>query len=401
MKMNSVGTVQSDMGTSRPISVDDIFIPVLGMTGAGKTTFISTCTQEKPLRPGKGLSSCTSQVALHTMTYKGRTVHLIDTPGFNGTYRPDGETLQELAFWLISSFRRDIRISGIVYLHHITAPRLQGSALRGLNAFKALCGEESYPGIVLATTRWDEVHEDEGKLRQQELCSKAHFWGDLKQGGCHITTLTTGRQSALMIIEHIVKHDRRLTLRLQCQMIEENKLIHETDLGQIVYDKALADQGALDHLMAEAKCDFEKAASEFHDRRIIAARNTISEISTELSMKQSELSGLKVDTESLQEIWGGKICEELEELRRKSEENAVRHRKKTEELKRLHKSPLHSLAVEDRYEDELREIEKERDEIEVVRRQKIGAHSGPGSISTVIGTGLALGQFIADRKSVV
>jgi len=329
------------------------------------------------------------------MTYNGRTVHLIDTPGFNGTYRPDGETLQELAFWLISAFQRQIQISGIVYLHQITAPRLEGSSVRGLNAFKALCGEENYPGIVLATTRWDEVDDDEGKSRQEELCSKAYFWGDLKKGGCHITTLSVGRPSALKVIEHIVNQDRRLTLCLQRQMILENKPIHETDLGRIIYEKVLTDQGVLDHLMAEAKCDLEKATSEFHDRRIIDTRNAMSEISTELSRKQSELSDLKIDTESLQTIWDKKIYEELEELRRKSEENAARHRKKIEELGRLRKSPLYPLSMEDRYEDELREIEKERNEIEVVRRQKIGAHGSATTISTVVGTGLALGQFIA------
>ncbi|KAF2807467.1 uncharacterized protein BDZ99DRAFT_447871 [Mytilinidion resinicola] len=394
MNFNPAGRVESSVIASRPMSVEDIFIPVLGMTGAGKTTFISTCTQEKPLQSGRGLSSCTSQVTLHTMTYNGRTVHLIDTPGFNGTHRSDGETLQELAFWLIGAFQRELRISGIVYLHQITAPRLEGSSLRGLNAFKALCGEESYPGIALATTRWDEVDEDEGALRQQELCSKAHFWGDLKKGGCHITKLSVGRPSALKLIQHIVKQDHRLILRLQRQMIHENKLIHETDLGQVVYCKALADQEALDRLMAEAKCDFEKAASEFHDRRIIASRNAMAGISTELSKKKSELSNLQIDMESLQTIWDKKICEELEELRRKSEENAVRHRKKTEELERLRQSPLYSQSVEHRYEDEFREIEKERNEIEVVRRQKIGARNHT-SISTVVGTGLALGQFIA------
>jgi predicted GTPase len=42
------------------------------------------------------------------MTWNNRTIHLIDTPGFNDTGRSDGETLQELAFWLAAAHEREL-----------------------------------------------------------------------------------------------------------------------------------------------------------------------------------------------------------------------------------------------------------------------------------------------------
>lgn len=75
MDVNPAGRAESSVIASRPMrlacslsspweiqlttsSVEDVFIPVVGMTGAGKTTFICTCTQEKPLKSGGSLSSC-------------------------------------------------------------------------------------------------------------------------------------------------------------------------------------------------------------------------------------------------------------------------------------------------------------------------------------------------------
>jgi ABC-type lipoprotein export system ATPase subunit len=38
--------------------VDDVFIPVMGMTGSGKSTFISTCLGQPSQLAGHGLDSC-------------------------------------------------------------------------------------------------------------------------------------------------------------------------------------------------------------------------------------------------------------------------------------------------------------------------------------------------------
>ncbi|KAF1357942.1 hypothetical protein EJ07DRAFT_20705, partial [Lizonia empirigonia] len=133
---------------------------VIGTTGVGKSTFIADCTREQTPAIGHGMSSCnegTSKISVHTMRILDRTIHLIDTPGFDDSVRSDEDTLQELAYWLVKAYERSILLSGIVLLHRITDTRLYGSAQRALDTIKVICGQEAFCGTVVATTMWDQV----------------------------------------------------------------------------------------------------------------------------------------------------------------------------------------------------------------------------------------------------
>ena len=54
-------------------------------------------------------------------------IHLIDTLGFNDTYRTDSDVLKDLVFWLNKSYEHQIRLSGIVYLHPIHESMYEGA----------------------------------------------------------------------------------------------------------------------------------------------------------------------------------------------------------------------------------------------------------------------------------
>jgi predicted GTPase len=60
---------------------DSIFILVMGMTGSGKSTFISLCTGQDVVI-GHELYSCTADMAIFDFRLGGRTVYLIDSPGY-------------------------------------------------------------------------------------------------------------------------------------------------------------------------------------------------------------------------------------------------------------------------------------------------------------------------------
>ena len=76
-------------------SLDEIWIAVMGVTGAGKSRFISACTG-KDVKIGHSLESCksidlyascsdpckgTTEVDDYSFVWKDKRVHLIDTPG--------------------------------------------------------------------------------------------------------------------------------------------------------------------------------------------------------------------------------------------------------------------------------------------------------------------------------
>ncbi|KAF1830684.1 hypothetical protein BDW02DRAFT_650469 [Decorospora gaudefroyi] len=227
-----------DIQGAQPISAEDVFIAVMGMTGAGKSTFIEHCTKTPKSLSGHELISCTSQVSIHTTTILGRTVHLLDTPGFNDSQRSDSETLQELAYWLTVAYERNIKLSGLVYLHCIRNNRFSGSAVRALDAFKEMCGEEAFCGVVLATTMWDTVSGSDNELakaekRHAEIHEKVRH--NILQHGGRTVRLSAVEVDAKNILEHIISKDRRLTLAFQQQLVDENRLIHETDAGQVLF----------------------------------------------------------------------------------------------------------------------------------------------------------------------
>ena len=94
---------------------EDEFIAVMGVTGAGKSTFVSQCTGSPRLNVGHSLESCkstantavssrsadrelvTQRTTLHSFRHRDRTVHLIDTPGFNDTFRSEDDVFSEIA----------------------------------------------------------------------------------------------------------------------------------------------------------------------------------------------------------------------------------------------------------------------------------------------------------------
>ena len=56
------------------------------------------------LRVGVGLESCTAEVQVaDEFTLDGRTVTLIDTPGFDDTTKSDTEILKLIAFFLANA----------------------------------------------------------------------------------------------------------------------------------------------------------------------------------------------------------------------------------------------------------------------------------------------------------
>ncbi len=76
-----------------------------------------------------------------TFERNGHTVHLIDTPGFDGSTTSDALLLEDIAACLNQAYTYGVQVSGIIYLNAINSPRAQGSAKKALRIVKKICGE--------------------------------------------------------------------------------------------------------------------------------------------------------------------------------------------------------------------------------------------------------------------
>jgi hypothetical protein len=169
----------------------------------------------------------------------GRTVRLLDTPGFDDTTRSDAEILKEIVYFLNKVYQAGFPLLGIVYLHRITDPRMSGSAIKNLEIFKKLCGEAAFPNVRLVTTRWNQVKPGDEELkeareREAQLIQSERYWAPMLKHGAAVRRHTGDAQSAHAIVGELIAQNQKRTLAIQREMIEDKTPLDRTTAGQLV-----------------------------------------------------------------------------------------------------------------------------------------------------------------------
>ncbi|KAL8344117.1 hypothetical protein RB601_004575 [Gaeumannomyces tritici] len=204
----------------------------MGVTGVGKSTFISHITQCH-VEIGSSMRSCTHRVGVYPVQWTdGTRIFLVDTPGFDDTDMPDLDVLKEVAGWLTKSYEDKIMLSGIIYFHRIIDPKMQGSSKRNLSMFKTLCGPDALKMVILATTMWEQVNQEVGNVREEELRTTEEYWGFMVQRGSRIFRHTNNPDSALRLVRHFMGEHRPETLAIQSEMVDNGRSLDQTSAGQ-------------------------------------------------------------------------------------------------------------------------------------------------------------------------
>ncbi|KAJ5062283.1 P-loop containing nucleoside triphosphate hydrolase protein [Bipolaris maydis] len=401
---------------------------VMGMTGAGKSSFIEHCTKPPERLSSDGLFSCTSRVSIHTTVIRGRTVHLLDTPGFNDSRQSDGKVLQELAYWLTAAHERDIRLSGIIYLHCITNNRLPGTAVRALDAFKKMCGTEAFKGVVLATTMWDMVSVKDlpkAEKRHEEFYEKIRH--DVIEHGGKLVRLSAVEIDALKILHHIVQKNRRLTLRFQRQLVDENRMIYETEAGQTLYEDLNRRYQSLQIMADEAHRQMDEIASTGRREALSELSEATSEIARDIRLVEEDIERTKVAFGGIREKWE-KIIERDDQTLLLAAQNLVQQFERGydyngdgekamtanvhtlappfSETSRISSTDtFSSLTPQETVASRLHDLEKELQALSIRIGQRLSrrytTQSRGATRIGVIGTTLAAGQLIAALACVV
>ena len=233
-----------------------VAVLVMGITGVGKSTFISKLiggdtgighdltSCEYSLRPTCAriclkLLTCyldTKGVEFHSMRIKNRPVYLVDTPGYNDTYRSDFEIFSEIAFILSQIYRRGMNIAGILYLHRISDNRVSGSSLRNFKLLETMCGLDAAPRMRLVTTMWDTIKGEgrEATLRESQLLNTSEFWGRFAERGSQVKRWQGDEWSALSIVDELISSgdtEGYPPLLIQRELVDEGKPLKETTAG--------------------------------------------------------------------------------------------------------------------------------------------------------------------------
>jgi hypothetical protein len=247
--------------------------------------------------------------------HSGRTIYFIDTPGFDDTYRTDTEVLEDLALFLGATYKRKVKLAGIVYLHSITDNRMRGSALKNLTLFQQLCGTESLANVVLATTMWDslttQARLDEALRWEKELRDTPRFWGDMIAEESRMMRQNDGFRSALEIVNYILGLKHGAVLTIQKELIDDKKQLNQTRAGEVVQRDILIEKKRHEQELRRLQEAMDKAVKDGNERQA----NKLAELQTEYEAK------LK------------KSDEDTQKLKANFDQVAEEHRRQIDELK--------------------------------------------------------------------
>lgn len=190
----------------------DIIIPVLGLTGAGKSMFINTAIGQPTTHTSEGILSCTQEINKFEVESfpSPHRIFLVDTPGFNHTYLDESEIFHKIAHWL-----KDVQIAGIIFLHDMS----QSDYLSLNNAIltlQRLSGYHSLRNVVLATVNWG--NSDRSVVGEYQRLLARTEWGNLISRGARDAHFVGTQTSAWKIIESIARKPLEQPLRIQREM---------------------------------------------------------------------------------------------------------------------------------------------------------------------------------------
>ncbi|KAG6917337.1 hypothetical protein DXG01_002908 [Tephrocybe rancida] len=265
----------------------DIVIPIMGPTGAGKSTFINWVAGQNVAVVGHNLKSETAQlqhVILTHPTDPTRRIIVVDTPGFDDTYVADSEILRRIAVWLAQSYSANMTLAGVIYLHEISQTRMLGTARKNLDMFNKLIGKDATKNVVLATTKWGDIPDEVGGRREEQL--RERHWKWMVDLGAKLFRFTDSRESGWAIIQHILDQAAAQdvdAVEIQQELVEVKKILPDTEAGQaLLYtlEELLENQRmAAAQLRKDESSDQAKAIMHETDQKIRATLRQINDLS--------------------------------------------------------------------------------------------------------------------------
>ena len=317
----------------------------------------------------------TTAVGVYHFMLNGVRVWLIDTPGFDDTYRSDAEVLKDVAFWLAAAYTKHTQLAGILYLHRITEPKFQGSAKRNLRMFQQLCGTKNLNSVILATTHWSDKEgkrypEDEGQRKVKELIETGDFWGGMVARGSRVEKHDGTKESARRIISTLVDRQIRVVLDIQKQLIDQNKSLDDTDAGQALQSELIEERKRSEARLADLRLDMEFALKEKDVKWQREIENDRAKFEADIHKGYEQTKKLETNMK--------KMAEEKEAQIRAMEAKMEEDRKLYQEQMKKSTEQIEAIRTEQRikeaaYQRERREAEQKAERVAAEHREKLTA----------------------------
>ncbi|KAF5670342.1 P-loop containing protein [Fusarium circinatum] len=315
----------------------------------------------------------------------GQNIILVDTPGFNDTYKSDTEILLDLAKWLEVTYRQNAKLTGILYLHRITDVRMDGSAMRNLKMFRKLCGEDPMKNVIILSTFWGQIDNERAIAHEAELKTNPDFWGSMIEHGAQVLRFDGTQQSAIDTLMSLATK-AKMTLDIQRELVDEEKPLGETAAGNAVNEELHHLEKKYREKLDEIQQETAAALAEKdvqYEQILKAERQKMEQklerIHSDQEMlrqeRREEIRRIEADNKRkislLQREYDGKLQRQQLEAHRLRDEDKAEMREQMREARLQSTTMLAQFRgqiqeIQDRSDEQIREM---RDENEVLRME--------------------------------
>ena len=189
--------------------------------------------------------------------------------------------------------------------------------------FRKLCGDSALQNVVIVTNMWGEVNAEVGNQREAELMSQDDFFKPVIDKGARMARHENTVISAEKIIR-LILGNHPLPLRIQEELVKEQKVISETGAGEELNRVVNFQIKKHQEEMRMLKEEMEQAMRDMDEE----VRRGLED---EMKGLQEKVKGLQNDRERLASDYKVRIAL-LRDTIRASEKEKVEMREKIEEL---------------------------------------------------------------------
>lgn len=135
--------------------------------------------------------------------------------------------------------------------------------LHNLRMFKQLCGDKPFPNVVLVTTKGDMIGETRTKLVENKLIEEDGSWGYMIKRGSRLIRHTGDKESAMHIIDSILRLPTKVVLDIQQEMINQGAKLSETGAGKELESALRKAREKHERQLKEIKEEFNQALANY------------------------------------------------------------------------------------------------------------------------------------------
>jgi hypothetical protein len=213
---------------------------------------------------------------------------LVNTPAFNDTGKKDYEILQLVSDWLNKTYRRGIKISGLIYFHPIS-DLMERAPLRNWRALEGICGHH-FSKVVLATTMWGPVDDQVGGTKELGL---RHFWTADIARGWPMERFLRNRRTAADVLEPILNgYTTTQPLQLQREISDFFLSQKQTTAARALYLQLMV-------LLRDCEQDRARVIHALNNRNITPKEHD--ELDTKIKSLNSLMDRIRADSNNLKE----------------------------------------------------------------------------------------------------